>query len=85
MLMTPQAIIEQEQHYIIQTYKRFPIVLTHGEGVSKMNCEITYLVHEHSSCKQIRIIDVSQTLMRQICQEMIREEIENFLMISAPL
>jgi predicted acetylornithine/succinylornithine family transaminase len=31
--MTPKAIIEEEQQYIIQTYKRFPIVLTHGEGV----------------------------------------------------
>ena len=31
--MTSQAIIEQEQQYIMQTYKRFPIVLTKGEGV----------------------------------------------------
>lgn len=31
--MTTQEIIEQEHHYIIQTYKRFPVVLTKGEGV----------------------------------------------------
>ncbi len=31
--MTTQEIIAQEQQYVMQTYKRFPIVLTKGEGV----------------------------------------------------
>jgi acetylornithine/N-succinyldiaminopimelate aminotransferase len=31
--MTTQSIIEQEHQYIMQTYKRFPVVLTKGEGV----------------------------------------------------
>jgi acetylornithine/N-succinyldiaminopimelate aminotransferase len=31
--MTAQEIIAQEHQYIIQTYKRFPVVLTRGEGV----------------------------------------------------
>ena len=31
--MTTQEIIAQEHDYIMQTYKRFPIVLTKGEGV----------------------------------------------------
>ncbi len=31
--MTTQSIIEQEHQYVIQTYKRFPVVLTKGEGV----------------------------------------------------
>ena len=31
--MTPQAIIEHEHQYILQTYNRFPLVLTRGEGV----------------------------------------------------
>lgn len=31
--MTAQEIIEQEQQYIVQTYKRFPVVLAKGEGV----------------------------------------------------
>jgi predicted acetylornithine/succinylornithine family transaminase len=30
--MTAQEIIEQEHRYIIQTYKRFPVVLVRGEG-----------------------------------------------------
>ena len=32
--MTAQEIIAQEHQYIIQTYKRFPVVLTRGEGVN---------------------------------------------------
>ncbi len=31
--MTTQAVIAQEHQYIMQTYKRFPVVLTRGEGV----------------------------------------------------
>ena len=31
--MTTQEIIAQEQQYVMQTYKRFPIALTKGEGV----------------------------------------------------
>ena len=31
--MTTQDVIAQEQQYIMQTYKRFPVVLTRGEGV----------------------------------------------------
>ena len=31
--MTTQEIIAQEQQYVMQTYKRFPIVLIKGEGV----------------------------------------------------
>ncbi|GAK52408.1 acetylornithine aminotransferase apoenzyme [Candidatus Moduliflexus flocculans] len=31
--MTTQEIIAQEHEYIMQTYKRFPIVMTRGEGV----------------------------------------------------
>ncbi|MBD3307521.1 acetylornithine/succinylornithine family transaminase [candidate division KSB3 bacterium] len=31
--MTAQDVIAQEQQYIVQTYKRFPVVLTKGEGV----------------------------------------------------
>ncbi|MCP4398982.1 MAG: aspartate aminotransferase family protein [bacterium] len=37
--MTTQEIIEQEQQYIIQTYKRFPIMLTKGEGVRVWDAE----------------------------------------------
>ncbi len=31
--MTTQDLIEQEHQYIMQTYKRFPVALTRGEGV----------------------------------------------------
>ncbi len=31
--MTPQSIVEHEHQYILQTYNRFPLVLTRGEGV----------------------------------------------------
>ena len=37
--MTTQEIIEQERQYIIQTYKRFPVVLTKGEGVRVWDSE----------------------------------------------
>ena len=37
--MTTQEIIEQEQQYIIQTYKRFPVALTRGEGVRVWDAE----------------------------------------------
>lgn len=31
--MTPENIIENEQQYILQTYARFPLALTRGDGV----------------------------------------------------
>ncbi len=31
--MTAQEIFEQEKQYVVQTYKRFPVVLTRGAGV----------------------------------------------------
>ena len=37
--MKAQEIIEQEQQYIVQTYKRFPILLTKGEGVRVWDAE----------------------------------------------
>ncbi len=37
--MTTQEIFEQEHQYIIQTYKRFPVVLTKGEGVRVWDSE----------------------------------------------
>ena len=45
--MTTQAIIEQEHQYIMQTYKRFPVVLSKGEGVrvwdSEGKCYLDFL------------------------------------------
>ncbi len=37
--MTTQEIFEQEEQYIIQTYKRFPVALTRGEGVRLWDAE----------------------------------------------